>query len=328
MDWLPLRSEMTDQAAAALKARRSAARIRHFTYSDAVLDNASGGVICNDHFMPPALGRRFDLSKQAIQSIVADATQADTGSLDIAVGYRAGWKNYYHWTTQCLLNTYWLHREGLLEGCVLAVPRIGQIQERCLQLLGIAPEKLYCVDRTGSVRAKTFKVTNVLFALAAHRFPSELRSMAAVLKSGANTEDIAAPRSIYISRFDSHRRRMINEEQLIKALEKLGIAHVSMTGKTLDEQIWILRGAKLIVAPHGAALTNILYAEPGSHLYELLPSSYVVRCYQDLARAASVVYSDSIFESSIGAQHSTVWSVDVDQVCRQAASLQQAAMRG
>jgi len=291
-------------------------RIRHFAYSDAVLHNATGGVILNDRFMPPARGPSFNLSKLEIQAIVANATQADTGAHDVTIGYRAGWRNYYHWTTQCLLNNYCLYREDLLEDCILAMPELGGIQMRGLQLLGIDPRKLHTVADTGSLRAKTFRVTNILFSFAAERFPSELRSMAAALKSDAHMGNGTNHHAIYVARLDSRKRKMSNEEQLIRALEKLGVAQVSMTGKTLDEQISLFAGAKLIVAPHGAALTNILYAEPHTRLYELLPSTYVVRCYQALARAVGVTYSDSISRSSTGVRHRTVWSADVDEVCR------------
>ena len=109
---------------------------------------------------------------------------------------------------------------------------------------------------------------------------------------------------------------MSNEEDLITALEKLGVEHVSMTGKTLDEQISILSNARLVVAPHGAGLTNILYAEPGAHLYELSSASYTASCYQTLAQAVGIGYTNSVFQATSGDGHNTVWSADVDEVAR------------
>lgn len=325
MEWLRLNSESIHPRAHRERARRGS-RIRHYTYEGAVLDCASGGIILNDRYMPPSRGPRYNLSAAQIRSIVDDATQASTAQANVAVGYRAGWKNYYHWTTQCLLSIHSLSLEGVLDNGLLAVPELGGIQLRSLDLLGIDRGKLLGVRSTGAIQAKRFTATNAMFTSTAQHFPLELKKMADVLKAGASLDRPGSPPAVYISRLDSHRRKMRNEEALITALEKLGVQAVSMTGKTLDEQISIISNVRLIVAPHGAGLTNILYAAPGAHLYELFSASYTVNCYQALAQAVGIGYTNSVFQPTSGDGHSTVWSADVDEVTRNTeARLEQAA---
>ncbi|WP_422012288.1 glycosyltransferase family 61 protein [Reyranella sp.] len=326
MEWLQLNSEMTPRPAPGGERVQRGAKICHFSYDDAVLDSASGGVICENRYMPPSRGARYNLSSQEIQSIVADATHSESAELSVAVGYRAGWRNYYHWTTQCLLNTYSLLQGGALNDSVLAVPSLRGVHARSLELLGIGREKLFQVGSTRAIRAKRFIVTNVMFASTPRRFPHELKSMARALKSAAAIKTTDARPAIYISRLDSLRRKMSNEEDLIKALEKLGVQHVSMTGQTLEQQMGLISNARLIVAPHGAGLTNILYATPGTHLYELFPASYTPNCFQRLAQATGITYTSSVFQPTSGGRHDSVWSADVYEICRNAdAQLQHTA---
>lgn len=316
MDWLPLHSEMAPRTRRVSPTSRRGAEIRTFEYSDSVLENATGGIIHQDRFMPPAKGARFNLSTEAIRSIVARAAETPPLNTTVAIGYRASWRNYYHWTTQCLLNTFWLLRQGLLQSALLAVPQIGGFQKRSLDLLGIEDRQLHHVDNSGSTRATKFIVTDTLLASTPRLFPAELQSMANILKSGSKAGSTELPPSIYISRLDSRKRRMRNEEQLVKSLEKLGIKHVSMTGMTLDDQISVLSRAKLVIAPHGAGLTNILYSGSGAHLYELFPSSYVVRCYEDLSRAVGIGYSSGLFPPFADSRDKFAWVADIDEICR------------
>lgn len=316
MEWLRLNSESIHRRAPASERGHRGSRIRHFNYEGAVLDCASGGIILNDRYMPPSRGPRYDLSTMEIRSIVDEATQAHTAEAYVAVGYRAGWKNYYHWTTQCLLSIHSFLQEGVLGSGLLAVPELGGIQLRSLDLLGIDRGKLLTVRPSGAIRAKKFAASNAMFVSTAHRFPRELKRMASVLKSSASLERADSRPAVYISRLDSHRRKMRNEEDVITTLEKLGVQPVSMTGKTLDEQISIISNARLIVAPHGAGLTNILYAAPGAHLYELFSAAYTVNCYQALAQAVGIGYTSSVFQPTSGVGHTTVWSAVVDDVAR------------
>lgn len=81
-------------------------------------------------------------------------------------------------------------------------------------------------------------------------------------------------KKIYVSRGDVKWRNIVNERVLISILLKKGFEVVSMDGKTLEEQISIFSGAKVIVAGHGAALTNLLYCNKETKVIELFPCDY------------------------------------------------------
>jgi len=74
---------------------------------------------------------------------------------------------------------------------------------------------------------------------------------------------------VYINRLDSPNRKIEGEPRLAAALEALGVHNVNMTSLTPNEQILLFRSADAIIAPHGAALTNLLFASTHCRVVEL-----------------------------------------------------------
>ncbi len=89
---------------------------------------------------------------------------------------------------------------------------------------------------------------------------------------------------IYISR--KGRRKLINEEEVIKLLKEFDFTIIDDVPRTVAEQIAIYRSAKVIIGPHGASYTNIINCEPGTVLIELFPNNY----YPDYFRYLSTVF--------------------------------------
>jgi hypothetical protein len=84
---------------------------------------------------------------------------------------------------------------------------------------------------------------------------------------------------IYVSRGNVKRRKVINELEVISVLENYGFTAISMDGKTLQEQVKIFSSAEAVVAPHGAALTNLLFIKPETKIIELIPHGFVNNCF-------------------------------------------------
>jgi capsular polysaccharide biosynthesis protein len=74
---------------------------------------------------------------------------------------------------------------------------------------------------------------------------------------------------LFVSRSDAAHRFLVNEEELFSALSVLGFQRIVPGRMTVREQIEAFSRAKVIVAPHGAALTNIIFSPPGLHLIEI-----------------------------------------------------------
>lgn len=80
---------------------------------------------------------------------------------------------------------------------------------------------------------------------------------------------------LYISRNESTMRRILNEEDLLPGLRDLGFKILSPGTLPMSAQIEAFRNARVILAAHGAGLTNILFSRPKTVLIEIFPEGGV-----------------------------------------------------
>ncbi len=93
---------------------------------------------------------------------------------------------------------------------------------------------------------------------------------------------------IFISRRKALGRRIINENEVIKALEPLGFTTYILEEMSYIEQVKLFAQAKVIIAPHGAGLTNLIFAD-NPIIVELF-GAYVGREFANLARGMGFKY--------------------------------------
>ncbi len=106
----------------------------------------------------------------------------------------------------------------------------------------------------------------------------------------------AAGERIYVSRARAKRRRVTNEEALWAMLEGRGFKQVFLEEMTWAEQIGAFRGAREIVAAHGAGLANLVFCEAGTRVVELFHRAYVNPCYWRLAALKGLDYRPVVEE--------------------------------
>lgn len=98
------------------------------------------------------------------------------------------------------------------------------------------------------------------------------------------------PERIYVSRDKARRRRVVNEVDVGARLEARGFTKVCLEDLSWSEQIELFRKAKVIVAPHGAGLANLVFCQPGTRVIEFFHRSYVNGCYWRLASIRGLDY--------------------------------------
>ena len=95
---------------------------------------------------------------------------------------------------------------------------------------------------------------------------------------------------IYISRKNS-RRKIINEEELIKTLLKYNFKIYFMEDLKIIDQISLCNSAKIIIGMHGAGLTNCICMKKNATLIELRPRNEMnLNCYYALANIQKLKY--------------------------------------
>lgn len=97
-------------------------------------------------------------------------------------------------------------------------------------------------------------------------------------------------RRLYIGRGKSKRRKIPEEDRIIDWLKTQGFEIIDCGEMSVKDQAAAFAHAELIVAPHGGALTNLIFCRPGTKVVELLSSNYPNPCYRNLCGVAKLPY--------------------------------------
>jgi capsular polysaccharide biosynthesis protein len=180
--------------------------------------------------------------------------------------------NYYHFVFDSIA------RFGVFEDCLpgehvdaIVVPHRTRYQRELLELAGITGRFIEPA-RGRTIRADRLLVpSNPNWALDAP--PSMVAWLRARLRPTGTAE---TPRRLYLTRGDVPRtRRYVHEAQLWPELERRGFLRLDPGQFSVQKQIDIFSRAEVVVSPHGAALTNVVFSDPSVRVLELFASTYV-----------------------------------------------------
>ncbi len=195
----------------------------------------------------------------------------------VSLATRGGSNNYYHF----LLDV--LPRFGVFEETMpgrvadaLYVPSTTRWQQDLLQLVGLGDHTYVETQKHRAVSADRLVVPSL-------PNPKEVAPRATVdwLRSRLVAHDTSdKPRRIYVTRGSApNTRRFVREDALMERLEERGFVRIEPGGMSVRDQIDHYAAAEVVVAPHGAALTNLVFAAPGVRVLEMFPAEYVNQCF-------------------------------------------------
>lgn len=95
---------------------------------------------------------------------------------------------------------------------------------------------------------------------------------------------------LFVSRGNTRLRRLVNEAELMAALMEFDFEFFLPKSNDHGSQIEAFRSARIVVAVHGAALTNLLFCQPGALVIELFPSNHIKSTYCWLAMRLGLRY--------------------------------------
>lgn len=92
--------------------------------------------------------------------------------------------------------------------------------------------------------------------------------------------------------FPRRGKRIIeNEAEVRELLINFGFEIIEDINRSVDEQIALYQSASVIIAPHGAGLTNLLWCHPGTQVIELLYGGYRKAGFYYICQVLSLNYS-------------------------------------
>jgi capsular polysaccharide biosynthesis protein len=97
-------------------------------------------------------------------------------------------------------------------------------------------------------------------------------------------------RKLYISRAKAGRRHLQNRREIWALLRDAGFERVFMEEIRFDDQVALMQEASVVVAPHGAGLTNMMFCAPRTHVVEIADLSFPNPNFYALASAMELNY--------------------------------------
>jgi capsular polysaccharide biosynthesis protein len=141
---------------------------------------------------------------------------------------------------------------------------------------------------------------NVVLPLRRHEtgFPSVevLRILRQHFSQMFEFENLVERKRIYVSRRNASRAPS-NEKEIEETLELIGFQIIDCNEMTLFEQFKAFREAEIVVGPHGAGLSNVIFCEPGVKIIELIPPAFHNPCYREISSLAGFHYEAFPYEA-------------------------------
>jgi capsular polysaccharide biosynthesis protein len=185
-----------------------------------------------------------------------------------------GCTTYFHWLFDGL------PRAGLLERFrdvldFLLVPReLQPFHRRSLSLLSFPEEMLLSLEWGSHL-----ELENLIAPSLPGQTPQVPRWVCEWLRKRFPFARPSRGRRIYVSRRDATQRLLANEEELIAALEQLDVEPVVTSELEWEEQIALFSECDLIVGPHGAGLSNVVFCHAGVRVIEIFSPEHVYGAY-------------------------------------------------
>jgi Glycosyltransferase 61 len=194
---------------------------------------------------------------------------------------------YYHWlidvAPRAAMVVELIRREELQH--VLVPPRLERFHLELLDVLEIDPE------RRVEASEAAYRCERLICTTETNTGGFLRASAARALRHAFGLADAGTGHArLYIGRSDAPGRRVINEGEVVAMLERYGFEATTMANQSIREQAVRFASAEVIVAPHGGALANLVFAPERSALIELLPANYLSTYYFMLAASRGIAY--------------------------------------
>jgi hypothetical protein len=196
----------------------------------------------------------------------------------IALWSHATWLGFHHFLAEVSPKICRIKEEfgEELGGAKLCYPMIHRRYEKeLLGMLGIREDQVIDSKAVGGVTAEKLTIVPMAGWFCGNPNVEFLRKHLMPPAKGKG------PELLYLAR--GGRRRCLNDAAIIERCLELGFTVVDESSRTIPEQIELYRDAKVLVGPHGSAFTNMVWAQPGARIVEMIPSTFDVEYHEHLA---------------------------------------------
>lgn len=214
--------------------------------------------------------------------------------------------NFCHWLVD------WLPRLGFLgplahdpNTYVVTTPLIAKYQRDSLRMCGFDESRVIALDNFRAVRARELLVPSDLKIIPHPIYKgapwalSYLRStvgLGSIMETGGG---VRRHEKLYISRADASRRKIVNDEEFAAALLNFGYRAIELSHISLAEQVAHFAYASHVISLHGAGLSNLAFATPGTKVLEIFPQRYGTPAFAVIAGSVGCSYATYIADMTV-----------------------------
>ncbi|MFC0213915.1 DUF563 domain-containing protein [Paenibacillus chartarius] len=223
-------------------------------------------------------------------------------------------QNYFHWLYDIIARFELLRKSGVRVDQYILNGTKHRFLDEVLRLLKIEESKVVYTDDQFYWSASQLAIPSLPNRVGYSEWTVDfLRKKLLPYAS----KDFRRSKSIYISRGDAAYRRIANEHEVIGVLQRFGFEVYTLGALTLKEQIQLFASAEMIVAPHGAGLANLTFAQPGTKVIELFAETFVSPLYWVLSHHCKLDYytlvSKAYNPQGYAGFHDSL--VDINELC-------------
>lgn len=192
---------------------------------------------------------------------------------------------YFHWFCDVVPKIIFTIKRGM--DCVFLLP--NEIHKRAYIKESLKRLRVKFLTFDGGLKLKKLIYIPNLAPSGNYRLEF-IRPIKKLLVS-QHKEGSAPFRKIYISRENTGYRKVVNEKEFVNLIKKYGFEVYYFEELNWQQQVKLAQESKVILSPHGAGLTNMLFMEKGTNVIELRRINNTHNnCYFALANALSIKY--------------------------------------
>jgi len=194
-----------------------------------------------------------------VRGLLTDHARPDAPVLKTAAPLIPRYPNYYHWMVETVPKVRYLETFELATGTdvtVLLPEGAPPFVQETLQLLD------WPASKTIVATEPIYEVRNLVLPSFPERTAVDfdwLRGELLRAVDGGNSST-GNGTNVYVSRANAIERRVLNEDAVMATLSEFGFRRYHLEDRSLAANVRLFSDADVIVGPHGAGLTDIIFA--------------------------------------------------------------------
>ncbi|MCX7041895.1 MAG: glycosyltransferase family 61 protein [Gammaproteobacteria bacterium] len=195
-------------------------------------------------------------------------------------------RNFTHWHEE-LMKLVVLEHAGI--HCAYVISGLPAFARTLLELIGVPDARILETSRPTRFRSALY--TTPVSYLNVSDYPGVLHRLRSLLLGAAGASNLGE--RLWLDRGQQTRlgRKLVNEEEVARLLEKYGLQRVDMGALSVREQISAAAGMRVMAGLHGSQFVHSQLMAPKSRVIECFSPLYLNPTYSEIYRVLHHRYS-------------------------------------